>query len=105
VASKVAEPSLLFDWPCWPDQHAVLSVPSVAVPLPMAGPWVVLLVALVVVALLVVQAAPGLLMEVGPLAALVPVLGKLVVLGPAAAVILVVAFVAGPTKTLLKCFC
>jgi hypothetical protein len=25
VASKVAEPSLPFDWPCWPDQHAILS--------------------------------------------------------------------------------
>jgi hypothetical protein len=28
VASKVAEPSLLFDWPCWPDQHAVPSYSS-----------------------------------------------------------------------------
>ena len=26
VASKVAELSLLFDRPCWPDQHAVLSL-------------------------------------------------------------------------------
>jgi hypothetical protein len=25
VASKVAEPSLLFDRPCWPDQHAIPS--------------------------------------------------------------------------------
>jgi hypothetical protein len=25
VASKVAKPSLLFDWPCWLDQHAILS--------------------------------------------------------------------------------
>ena len=25
VASKVAKPSLLFDRPCWPDQHAVPS--------------------------------------------------------------------------------
>jgi hypothetical protein len=26
VASKIAEPSLLFDRPCWLDQHAVLSL-------------------------------------------------------------------------------
>jgi hypothetical protein len=25
MASKVAELSLLFDWPCWPDHHAVPS--------------------------------------------------------------------------------
>jgi hypothetical protein len=28
VASKVAKPSLLFDWPCWLDQHAIPSEPS-----------------------------------------------------------------------------
>jgi hypothetical protein len=96
---------VLLSWFHWSPGALALSV---AVLLLVAGPQVVLLVVLPVVtllvALLVVQAAPGLLLAVGLLVAPVPVLGKLVVLGPAAAVALVVAFVAGPTEAFLECF-
>jgi hypothetical protein len=73
-----------------------------------AGPQVALLVVPVVVALLaallVVWAAPGVLLVVGHLVALVPMLGRLVALGLAAIVALVVVSVAGWTETLLECF-
>jgi hypothetical protein len=63
---------------------------------------VVLVVVALLAALLVVRAAPGLLLALGLLVALAPVLGKLVVLGPA--VVLVVLSVAGSSETLLECF-
>jgi hypothetical protein len=73
-----------------------------------AGPQMVLLVVLVVLAplaaILMVWVAPGLLLAVGHLVALAPMLGKLVVPGLAAVVVLVMAFVAGPIEPLLECF-